>query len=645
MFADFSGTDSDADYIPNTDEQNISSSDSRNRIRRAVIISESSSSSSSDEDQRQEEDIILEMGIGSRKRQVRKDTWKRTLKKIKVNSGMAYTSRLGKEHRAKSLQNPCNSNCKLKCTENISEVQRKGLIESFYNLADKVRQRDYLSRCMKAVVPKRTRINDAKRKQNMAYYFQIDLKNIRVCKKFFTATLDISNNSLSTTIRKTKNGIVEGEKRGCIDSVNKTKDYLIMEVKNHINSFPRLPSHYSRARTNKSYIDGSLNITLMYNFYKENCIKDGKQFVSKAVYSNIFNTEFNISFFMPKKDLCNFCTEYNNYTDDERMLKKQEYEDHKTDISLSRQMKEADKRNTSPDKILAIYDLQAILQLPNGNMSALFYKSKLNCFNFTIFEAKTLQGYCHFWTEAIAKRGAQEITTCVYNYLIEYCQNKHVIFYSDNCTAQNKNKFLASMYIYVVATTNVQSITHKYLVTGHTNNEGDSMHACIEKEKKRILRQGPIFIPAELVTVMKTSKKTGKPYIVKEYQTEDFLDWKKASENIGKNYNIDDVGTKCSWNQFKMIKISKQEPDKIYYKYNYNDDDFERFIDVKHKMRGRRPEISNLILEKAYTVPPPIPQNKKNDLMSLCQSRIIPERHHNFYYNIKSSNSEETPSA
>jgi hypothetical protein len=49
----------------------------------------------------------------------------------------------------------------------------------------------------------------------------------------------------------------------------------------------------------------------------------------------------------------------------------------------------------------------------------------------------------------------------------------------------------------------VERITHKYLIVRHTENEGDSMHSCIEKERNRILKSGPLYVPSELVTIAK----------------------------------------------------------------------------------------------------------------------------------------------
>lgn len=157
--------------------------------------------------------------------------------------------------------------------------------------------------------------------------------------------------------------------------------------------------------------------------------------------------------------------------------------------------------------------MQAVITLPQGDVAQFYYKSKLNVLNFTIFDLFEKKGYCYFWHEGIAKRGANEITTNVYLFLKDVLNGskRDVIFYSDNCVAQNKNKFLFCMYLYCVQILGISSITHKYLIVGHSENEGDSMHACIEKEKRRILKSGPIYVPTELVTVIKGAKKNRTP--------------------------------------------------------------------------------------------------------------------------------------
>ena len=83
-------------------------------------------------------------------------------------------------------------------------------------------------------------------------------------------------------------------------------------VKTHINSFPKMESHYCRKSTKRQYLASNLNITRMYELYKDQQKSKNKLFVRQAVYRTIFLTEFNLGFHIPKKDQCKLCTKFEN---------------------------------------------------------------------------------------------------------------------------------------------------------------------------------------------------------------------------------------------------------------------------------------------------------------------------------------------
>ncbi|KAJ8892109.1 hypothetical protein PR048_004689 [Dryococelus australis] len=86
--------------------------------------------------------------------------------------------------------------------------------------------------------------------------------------------------------------------------------------------------------------------------------------------------------------------------------------------------------------MVAMFDLQAVIQLLRETIAVYFYKRKLNIFNFMVYDATTKQGnFC-----GVAKRGACEIASCVFDFLKERYQGTKAIFYSDNCCGQNKNE-------------------------------------------------------------------------------------------------------------------------------------------------------------------------------------------------------------
>lgn len=95
---------------------------------------------------------------------------------------------------------------------------------------------------------------------------------------------------------------------------------------------------------------------------------------------------------------------------------------------------------------------------------------------------------------------ANEIGCAVLRYIEMLIQKAGVdeidiIFYSDNCSGQQKNKYLLSLYAYAVAKyPTVRSVTHKYLIIGHTQNEGDNVHSVIEKQVKRYIKANAIYV-------------------------------------------------------------------------------------------------------------------------------------------------------
>ena len=158
---------------------------------------------------------------------------------------------------------------------------------------------------------------------------------------------------------------------------------------------------------------------------------------------------------------------------------KESYENHHKEKQLLRNEKHKDK--TEGDSVVAVYDLQAVMQVPKGDASVFYYKSKLNVLNFTIYNAKTNSCYCYIWDETNCHRGVNEIGTCVMDYIqnVSETGETDIIFYSDNCAGQQKNKFMLTVYLYSIMKFDVNSITHIFLIKGHTQNEGDSAHSLI----------------------------------------------------------------------------------------------------------------------------------------------------------------------
>lgn len=516
--------------------------------------SSSSSSANTEDDSEQvgpENAMVSETSIEIEKRgkkRLRKAaTWKSKIVKQLRNSGKAYQS-LSKSKKLvpeRKVGPPCGNKCRLKCKDIVDEMTRQKVFDAYWGLGNLERQREFIVRHSQQIKPKyRYSSTQNFRALNTAFYFEINGSKTRVCKPFFKSTLDLSYKAIKTALsKKTESGVIECDLRGKHNHHPTIDPQIRQSVKDFINSIPRIESHYLRAQTTREFIASDKSLADIYRDYKNRREGDGLPAATSSTFNRIFNTEFNISFFVPKKDQCDLCERYKNSNEEGKHKLIQEYEEHLKEKVLARTEKENDKNRTD-GTIVAVYDLQAVLQIPKGQISLFFYKSRINCLNFTISDLRAKDVACYFWDETEGKRGAVEIGSCILDFIksqIDQNPNKEidVIFYSDNCGGQQKNKFLLSAYAYAVNKMSVKSITHKFLIRGHSQNEGDNVHSVIEKQIKRYLQSSPIYIPEQYKTLITTAKKTGKPYKVVEMTYDQFIDVKALQESWGTNFNVD----------------------------------------------------------------------------------------------------------
>lgn len=128
--------------------------------------------------------------------------------------------------------------------------------------------------------------------------------------KFLCNTLSISHRIVDTLTVSSTGNYSSHDKRAGKKPVNATSASSIAAVKSHIDSFPRMESHYCRRDSKKLYLASDLNISIMYRLYKQQ-LKE-MQPVSYYVYKDIFRSyDPALSFYQPKKDQCTKCNAYN----------------------------------------------------------------------------------------------------------------------------------------------------------------------------------------------------------------------------------------------------------------------------------------------------------------------------------------------
>lgn len=236
------------------------------------------------------------------------------------------------------------------------------------------------------------------------------------------------------------------------------------------------------------------------------------------------------------------------------------------------------------------------------------------------------------WNESESKRGANEIATCLLKFMTLLKQKygtTEFIFYSDNCGGQNRNRFMFSMWEYASFSLKVK-ITHRFLERGHTQTEGDSMHACIEKSKKGKM----IYAPLQWVTLIRCAKVTGNPYVVEEIANEEFLNFKSIVEVKTYNWKTAVDGSLIKWNQIKELMVTSEKPFILNIKYNLTSNNFIT-MNFKNKKRIGRHQTRS-IPTQAYTEKLPIEKAKLKDLLSLCEMGLVPLTYHDFYKSLNS---------
>lgn len=140
------------------------------------------------------------------------------------------------------------------------------------------------------------------------------------------------------------------------------------------------------------------------------------------------------------------------------------------------------------------------------------------------------------------------------------------------------------MYLFAVQNLKIRSITHKFLITGHTQNEGDNVHSIIEKAIRRYLKSGLLYIPAQYVS---EAKKTGRPYRVNEMAHTDFFDWKAVSASIGSNFSKTEDGGTVKMMDIKVIKVEKSTPNTFAFKTSFSQQAYQKVI-VNNRRRKSR---------------------------------------------------------
>ncbi|ELT98803.1 hypothetical protein CAPTEDRAFT_191861 [Capitella teleta] len=217
----------------------------------------------------------------------------------------------------------------------------------------------------------------------------------------------------------------------------------------------------------------------MYVMYEEQCRDLSRTPIKKWLYEEIFQTELNLSFHHPKKDLCDLCEKY-KVTEETDELKKQ-YESYMQRKEESRLHKSNDKKNaqSDPSHVLVTFDREKVF----------------------------------------------------------------------SCWAKQKNCINAGMFLQFLAnqSTTIETITQKFMESGHSQMEVDTVHSTVE----RLGSVNKVYSPHDWYAIVQ-SWRSSQPYEVIEMTFKDFKDHKTPSLALFKNKNKADDDFQNSKRQLSL---------------------------------------------------------------------------------------------
>lgn len=444
----------------------------------------------------------------TKKRLKHLNKWKKNIRKAKVAKGESHISDKGKIIAAKTLKNSCLSTCSYNCTALLDKNARRDIFDTFYTLNSKEKRIFLLANTSRFAVKledkiKKNKNEDGnKKKKPKQYYYKYGLpykeQVVQVCKPMFLNTLCI-NQSRVYNVHCNKIGeLTPGEDgRG-----KNTRSKISIEDKlflmDHINAYPRVESHYARAKTNKEYLDQFLDETIMYEHYVEKCKANNKEPLLLSYFRFIFDTEFNLAFDIPKTDRCFRCEKYKKAVKENIVTAKLEsqYQEHLRMLKLMKAERDFDRQHAEIGSVVVAFDLENVIGLPKTDVGPAFYKRKINAYNLTGHAVQRSasgirkERYCAVWSETMCGREGNDIASALFKILSRVIKDfkdvTYIITWSDACVPQNRNSIMSAAIGQFLNDFDCEKLIMKYSLPGHgCVQEIDNVHSQIEKHLRR----------------------------------------------------------------------------------------------------------------------------------------------------------------
>lgn len=185
---------------------------------------------------------------------------------------------------------------------------------------------------------------------------------------------------------------------------------------------------------------------------------------------------------------------------------------------------------------------------------------------------------------------------------------------------------------------NLKEINHKFLISGHTHLEADSIHASIEKAKKQTSID--IEMPRDWSTLVRSIQRKGGIKVI-DMSQDDFYNISALQKAHFINRKKNAEGEQMSFLKANHFRYIKDNPGKIFYKQSFLEEEEFKVWDITKKKKGQLSGEAMPTLEKLHnSYPLPLSKKKKLDDIKSLLCYVHPNSRL-FYMNLKSLNDQD----
>lgn len=463
--------------------------------------------------------------------------------------------------------------------------------------------------------------------------------NVKVCQKNICNIFSITPRRIQILIEKLKDNITVTDKRGLHKNRPRSiTDETKLKIREHINSFPRQESHYSRGKTENEYLSANLNLNIMFKLFSE---KHPDISISKRVYVHVFQSDFKLKFGIPRSDTCKTCDSYFIKIcaeENEQKLRSLQIESERhhmrAEAAYSQLREDQKAAQINQNNVVLFTDLQQVLYCPTLKHSSVFYQRQYSSFNYAVHDGGSGDAYMMLWHECVAQRGANEIASCFLRYItekykpLEHGEERKLTVWSDRCVGQNNNWRMVSMYQLLIISKFFTQINQKFLVSGHSFLPCDRDFSLIERKKKTAV----VHCPRDWIEVL-VSARPSNPFTVIYMDQADFKDFSVVEKGLKKTADL-------KITEYLWLQLNADDPTSVKVRKQHNIlQPWQTFsLNKPQHGKGHRNELPLVLnisqLKPAYNAPLPIKPQKKKDLLDMCQYLPVDKRL--FYENLSS---------